>query len=121
MKLLLKLLVSSLAVFFAAYILPGVQLDGYPAALIVALILGALNAFLKPMLVLLTIPVTMVTFGFFLLVINAFMIMITDSLLDRFAVKGFWSALLFSIVVSVFTAILEALAKPRRSDSDPTH
>jgi putative membrane protein len=118
MKLLLKLLVSSLAVFFSAYILPGVELEGYPTALVVALILGALNAFLKPLLVMLTIPVTMITFGFFLLVINAFMIMITDSLLEGFAVKGFWTALLFSIIVTIATAFLEALAKPKHRDSD---
>ncbi len=116
MKILLKLLVSSLAVFFSAYILPGVYLDGFPSAMVVALILGALNAFLKPLLIVLTIPVTMITFGLFLLVINAFMIMITDSVLEGFSVNGFWSALLFSIIVSLATAFLEALANPKKSE-----
>jgi putative membrane protein len=110
MKLILKILVSSLAVFFAAYILPGVYLDGFPTAILVAVVLGLLNSFVKPLLVLLTIPVTIFSFGLFLLVINALMIMIVDLVLEKFSVDGFWSALLFSIIVSLVTAFLEALA-----------
>jgi putative membrane protein len=110
MKLVLRILVSALAVFFSAYILPGVYLDGFPTAVLVAIVLGLLNAFVKPLLVLLTIPVTIFSFGLFLLVINAFMIMIVDNLLNGFSVNGFWTALLFSIIVSIVTAILEALA-----------
>jgi putative membrane protein len=110
MKLILTILVSSLAVFFSAYILPGVYLDGFPTAILVAVVLGLLNSFVKPILVLLTIPVTIFTFGLFLLVINAFMILIADNLLDGFSVNGFWTALLFSIIVTLVTAILESLA-----------
>ncbi|NVO19336.1 MAG: phage holin family protein [Bacteroidetes bacterium] len=110
MKLLLKILVSSLAVFFSAYILPGVYLDGFPTAVLVAVVLGLLNAFLKPLLILLTIPVTIFSFGLFLLVINAFLILIVDQLLAGFSVSGFWSALFFSIIVTLVTAFLEALA-----------
>lgn len=110
MKLILKILVSSLAVFFSAYILPGVYLDGFPTAILVAIVLGLLNAFVKPLLVLLTIPVTVFSFGLFLLVINAFMIMIVDQVLDGFSLPGFWMALLFSIIVSLVTAFLESLA-----------
>jgi putative membrane protein len=110
MKLILKILVSSLAVFFSAYILPGVFLDGFPTAILVAVVLGLLNSFVKPLLVLLTIPVTIFSFGLFLLVINAFMILIVDNLLEGFSVNGFWSALFFSIIVTLVTAFLEALA-----------
>lgn len=110
MKIILKILVSSLAVFFAAYILPGVYLEGFPTAILVAVVLGLLNAFLKPLLVLLTIPVTIFTFGFFLLVINAFLILITDNLLEGFSVNGFFTAFLFSVIVTLVTAFLEALA-----------
>lgn len=117
MKLLLKILVSSLAVFFSAYILPGVELAGYPSAIVVAIVLGAFNAFLRPVLILLTIPVTVFSFGLFLLVINAFIILLTDQLLEGFAVKGFWTALLFSIIVTVVTSILESIAKPDKGRS----
>jgi len=116
-KVLLKILVSSLAVFFSAYILPGVYLDGFPAAVVVAAVLGLLNAFLKPLLILLTIPVTLFSFGLFLLVINAFLILITDSILPGFSVDGFWTALLFSIIVTVVTAVLEALAEYKKHHS----
>lgn len=119
MKIILKILVSSLAVFFAAYILPGVYLNGFPTAVLVAVVLGLLNAFVKPLLVLLTIPVTIISFGLFLLVINAFMIMIVDNVLDGFSVNGFMSALFFSIIVSLVTAFLEALAgKGKQTEKD---
>jgi putative membrane protein len=117
MKLLLKILVSSLAVFFSAYILPGVELAGYPSAIVVAIVLGVFNAFLRPVLILLTIPVTVFSFGLFLLVINAFIILLTDQLLDGFSVRGFWTALLFSIIVTVVTSLLEALARPDKGTS----
>lgn len=110
MKFLLKLLVTSLAVFFSAYLLKGVHVDGFPAALLVAIVLGFLNAFLKPVLVILTIPVTIVTVGLFLLVINALIILLADRILPDFSVDGFWWALLFSVVVSIISGLLHALA-----------
>jgi putative membrane protein len=113
MRFFLKLLVSSLAVFFGAYILPGVYLDGFPTAILVALLMGFLNAFLKPVLVVLTIPITLVTFGLFLLVINAIIILMADYALSGFAVNSFFTAVLYSILVSVITWILEAIANPR--------
>lgn len=110
MKILLKTLVTSLAVFFAAYVLPGVYLKGFPSAVVVAAVLGLLNAFLKPFLILLTIPVTLFSFGLFLLVINAFIILIADALLPGFSVESFWIALFFTVIVSVVSAVLEAIA-----------
>jgi putative membrane protein len=112
MGFLLKLLVSSLAVFFGAYILDGVYLDGFPTAILVALLMGFLNAFLRPILVILTIPITLLTFGLFLLVINAAIILVADYALTGFAVDSFFTAVLFSIIVSVITWILEAIANP---------
>ena len=111
MRLILRILVSSLAVFFAAYILPGVYLDGFPTAVLVAVVLGLLNAFVKPLLIILTIPVTILSFGIFLLVINALIILMVDNVLDGFSVNGFWTALLFSIIVTLVTSFLEALAR----------
>ncbi len=113
MRFLLKLLVSSLAVFFGAWILPGVYLNGFPTAILVALILGFLNAFLKPILVILTIPITLITFGLFLLVINAGIILLVDSLLDGFEVNSFSTAVIYSIIISLITWILEAIANPK--------
>ena len=113
MGFLLKLLVTSLAVFFSAYILDGVYLAGFPTAILVALLMGFLNAFLKPILIILTIPITLVTFGLFLLVINAAIIMLADSALTGFTVDSFFTAVLFSIIVSVITWLLEAIANPK--------
>jgi putative membrane protein len=113
MKIILKLLVSSLAVFFSAYILKGVYLDGFPTAILVALLLGFLNAFLRPILVILTIPITLVTFGLFLLVINAAIILLADYALSGFTVDSFLTAIMFSIIVSIITWVLEAIANPK--------
>jgi putative membrane protein len=113
MGFLLKLLVSSLAVFFSAYILPGVYLAGFPTAVLVAMLIGFMNAFLKPILVILTIPITLFTFGLFLLVINAVIIKLADYALDGFSVDSFFTAILFSIIVSVVTWLLEAIANPK--------
>jgi putative membrane protein len=113
MGFILKLLVSSLAVFFGAYILDGVYLDGFPTAILVALLMGFMNAFLRPILIILTIPITLVTFGLFLLVINAAIILLADYALTGFTVDSFFTAVLFSIMVSVITWILEAIANPK--------
>jgi putative membrane protein len=116
MKIILKLLVSSLAVFFAAYLLNGVHLDGFPSAVILAIILGLLNAFLRPVLVVLTIPFTILSFGLFLLVINAFIILIAERLMPGFAVDGFFTALMFSIIVTLVTWLLEAIAGKEKAN-----
>jgi len=113
MRFILKLLVSSLAVFFGAYILNGVYIEGFPTAILVALLLGFLNAFLKPVLVILTIPITLLTFGLFLLAINAGIILLADYALSGFTVDSFFTAVLYSIIVSVITWILEAIANPK--------
>jgi putative membrane protein len=115
MRFLLKLLVTSLAVFFGAKLIPGVILQGFPTAILVALLIGFLNAFLKPILVILTIPITLVTFGLFLLAINAAIIMLADYALTGFSVHGFFTAVMFSIIVSVITWLLEAIANPKKN------
>lgn len=118
MNFILKLLVSSLAVFFGAYILDGVYLAGFPTAILVALLLGFLNAFLKPVLVILTIPITLLTFGLFLFVINAGIIWLADYALAGFTVDSFMTAIIYSILISVITWMLEALTKfNKQSDS----
>jgi putative membrane protein len=117
MGFIIKVLVTGLAVWVAAYVLPGVQLENdAKTIIIVALVLALLNAIVKPILVILTIPVTIVTLGLFLLVINALMVVWTSKLVDGFKVDGWITALLFSLIVSVVSSILHSIAKDRRKD-----
>lgn len=110
MNFLIKILVTSLAVLFSAYLLPGVSVDNYTTAIIVAIVIALLNTFLKPILILLTIPVTVLTLGLFLLVINAFIILLVSELVKGFTVASFWWALLFSIILSLVTSLLNSIA-----------
>lgn len=109
MNLLLRLLVTSLAAFAAARLLPGIHIDNYWTAIVLAIVLGLLNVILKPLLILFTLPITIMTMGLFLFVINAVIVLITAYFIKGFHADGFWWALLFSIVLSVFTAILTKL------------
>ncbi len=109
LNFLLKLLISGLTVLLASMLLPGVTVDGFMSAVIVAAFLALLNATLKPLLVILTIPITLLTLGLFLLVINAVMILLADAILPGFEVAGFWWALLFSIILSLFTSVFDTL------------
>ena len=111
MKLLIKLLLNALAVFVIAHVLSGVHVDGYTTALIVAVVLSILNLFVKPILVIFTLPITIITLGLFLLVINALMILLADKLIDGFSVSSIWIAILFSILLSVLQSILHSLLK----------
>lgn len=111
MGLLIRLIVQSIAVFLTAYLLPGVMLDGYGTAILVALVLGILNAIVKPVLTLLTLPLTILTLGLFTFVINAIVIELVDFLVDGFSVGGFFNALLFSLVLSLISGILHALVR----------
>lgn len=102
-----KMVVSSVAVLIAAYLLKGVHVDTITTALIVALCLALFNTFLRPLLIILTIPITIFTFGLFLLAINAFIILIISRFIDGFTVDGFWWAFFFSIILSITTSVLE--------------
>src|SRR5437870_1562942 len=99
MEFLGRLIVSALAVLVTSYILPGVHIEGALTAVLVAAVLSLLNAIVKPIFVILTIPITVVTMGFFLLVINAVMILIASKLVTGFQLDGFWTAFLFSLVL----------------------
>lgn len=110
MNFLVRILLSSLAVIIVSYLLPGVVVEGFFAAVIVALILSLLNYTVKPLLILLTIPLTVFTLGIFLLVINAVIILIADAIVPGFFVDGFWWALLFSLLLSLTNALLTDLS-----------
>ena len=110
-------MLNGLAVFLTAYLLPHVDVEGYGTALIVALVLSIANIIVKPILILFTIPITILTLGLFLLVINAFIILLADYLVDGFDVDGFWWALLFSLILSIFNSLFEDLTKDKRSSN----
>src|SRR5215217_2817146 len=101
MGFIIKVLITAVAAYFAAWILPGVEIADVRTTIIVALVLALLNTFIKPILVLLTIPITIVTLGLFLLVINALMVKWAASLVNGFQVDGWWSARLVSLIVTV--------------------
>ncbi|WP_430613975.1 phage holin family protein [Flavobacterium sp. JP2137] len=106
MKFIIRLLVTTLIVVLLANILPGVAVDGFTTGLWVAVVLGLLNMFLKPLLVFLTLPATLITLGLFLFVINAVIILLASYFVNGFHVNGFWAALLFSIVLTFVQSIL---------------
>src|SRR5689334_29437 len=108
MNFLLKLILSALAVVIGAYVIPGVYVNGFVSALVVAIVLGILNVSLKPLLVILTIPVTVITLGLFLLVINVIVIYVADWLVGGFHVSGFIAALLFSFALTVLNWVFDS-------------
>ena len=111
MKTFLKILLTAIAVIVLATILPGVSIDGYGSALIVAVVIAVLNMVVRPLLIFFTLPATLVTFGLFIFVINAIIILMADTLVDGFGVSGFFAALVFSTFLSIFRAVLFSLLK----------
>lgn len=101
MLLLIKWLIMTLSVMLAAYIIPGVSVKGFFTAMWVALFIGIVNVLIKPFLILITLPINILTLGLFTFVINALLILLASSVIKGFEVKGFWIAMLFSIVLSV--------------------
>ena len=115
----IRLIARTLAAFGTAYILPSVDLDQFTTAIWLAVLLALLNSTLRPLLILLTIPLTVFSFGLFLLVINAGLVMLASDWVDGFSVEGFWSALAFSLLYSTISSLLEGqwmlrVLRPRR-------
>lgn len=104
-QLITRILLGAFALLLVAKIVPGVSIDGFYPAVIAAVILGVLNAIVKPVLVILTLPITIVTLGLFIFVINAGLFMFAASFIEGFAVDGFVAALFGSLIVSVVTTI----------------
>lgn len=111
MTQIIKLLLMTVAVLVAAQILPGIQVDSYMTALVVAVVLGVLNAFVKPILVFLTLPITLVTMGLFLLVINVSLVMFTAYLVPGLTVASWLWALAFSIVLWLISWFFETVVR----------
>lgn len=119
MKFAVKIIITALAVLVCDLVLSGVHVNGFLWAAVLALTLSFLNAVVKPLLILLTIPATLVTFGLFLLVINALIIEIADWIIeDDFQVDSFWWALGFSLLLSLVTSVFEGIDKDKKSNND---
>jgi putative membrane protein len=108
MKLIVRWLLLAAALLLVAYLYPGVQVASFTSALIAAFVLGIFNTLVRPLLVLLTLPVTLLTLGLFLFVINALMFWAAASVLGGFNVAGFWAALIGSLIYSVCGIVIDA-------------
>lgn len=105
MDLIIKLLVNAIGVFVFGAMLRGVEVKSFGTSIIVAILLALVNAFVRPVVLFLTIPFTIITFGLFILVVNALMVMLVDAMVDGLKVKNFWWALLFSLLMSLLNVI----------------
>lgn len=113
MNFIIRLLITGVIAYLLSKILSGVHIDTIGTAIIFALVLAFLNAIVKPILVVLTLPVTVLTVGLFLFVINALIILLADKLMGGIKIDGFWWALLFSIILSLFSSALQKVLDKR--------
>lgn len=113
-----KTLVTAAAALVASWMLKGVNIDSSLTAILVAVVLGLLNTFVKPVLILLTLPVTVFTLGLFLLVINIVIVKWVATLVPGFTVTNWWAALWFSIIVSIFSTVIQNLTKSNKVENE---
>jgi putative membrane protein len=118
MNFIIRIIISAIVAFGLSYILKGIHINEFTTALILALVLAVLNAIVKPILIILTLPITIITFGLFLFVINALIILLASDFVKGFSVDGFWWALLFSFLLSIITSLLyqEPVSKRKKSN-----
>ncbi len=114
MRLLLVWLVDTLALIAVAYLVPGISVEGFGTALLAALLLGLVNAVIRPVLVILTLPVTILTLGLFILVINGLLFWAVASLVEGFRVSGFWSGFFGAIAFSLVSWLLSSLVQTEK-------
>lgn len=117
-----QVVVMALATVLAAYLLPGVRVDSIGTAILTAAVIALLNSFIRPILIVLTLPFTILTMGLFLLIINAFIIILTAGMVPSFHVNGFWDAFLFSLLLTALNYLLEIpnrlMRRPKYQPSD---
>lgn len=118
MRLILIWCCNALALLAVAYLLPGVRVDGIESALIAALVLGLINTLIRPLLILFTLPVTVLTLGLFILVINGLLFWFAGSVLRGFHVSGFWAGLMGALLYSILSSLFSLLI-PKRSLRQP--
>ena len=106
MNFIIKLIVTAAVAFALSHVLKGIHIDTYWTALVFALVLAAANVIVKPILILLTIPLTIVTLGLFLFIINALMVLLAARLVNGISIDGFWWALLFGLLLSIASSLL---------------
>jgi putative membrane protein len=111
--LIARWIINAALLLLVAYLYPGVEVQGFGPALIAALVLGFVNAIIRPILIVLTLPATILTLGLFIFVINALLFWFVAEIVHGFTVTGFWAALIGSILYSVFTLITSRLLFPR--------
>lgn len=116
MKILIKWLIIAVSILIAARIIPGVVVTGFWTALVLAVVMGLINVIIKPILILVTLPINLMTLGLFTFVINALLVMLASSIVKGFEVGGFLNALLFGIIVSILNFILSKLLDPISND-----
>ncbi len=109
MPMVLYLLISTIAVFVTGYILPGIKIDSFLTALVIAVVLGFINTFVRPIILLLTLPINILTLGLFTFVIMALMVMLTSAIVPGFLVAGFWWALAFALVFAILNGFLSSV------------
>lgn len=118
MKLLFHWVFSALAVMITAYLLPGIILKSFFTALVVAVVLGFFNTIIRPLLILISLPIQFLTLGLFTLAINAGLVMLTSVIVPGFAVKNFWWALLFSLVLWLVNLVLKHFEPKQNAEKD---
>ena len=106
MKILIKWLLMTVSIMITAYLLPGVSVQSFGTALVTALVLGLINALLRPILIVLTFPFTIITLGLFIFVLNGLLVLLTSAIVTGFSVMNIWWAILFSIVFSIVSFVL---------------
>jgi putative membrane protein len=109
MNLVIRILLTAGLVMLIAHLLPGVKVDSFIQSVYVAIILGLLNVFIKPIIILFTLPVTILTLGLFLLVINALLVLLCSNIVGGFYVESFWTAMFFSIILSISQSLVYKL------------
>ncbi len=109
MDILINILVKGIAVLASSYIIPGVMVTGFWNAIVVGIFIGIMNAFVKPILLILTLPINILTLGLFTFVINAVLILFVDRLVPGFKVQGFFTAIIFAFVLSIVESLLNLL------------
>jgi putative membrane protein len=117
MKLILRLLVTAAVAFILAQILPGVNVDSYETAIWFAIVLGLLNISLKPLLIVLTLPLTILTLGLFLFIINTITVLVASDWVKGFKIDSFWHGLLFSLCLTLVTSLLSKEEQRQRNES----
>lgn len=117
MNFLLRILISALVAFGLAYVLKGIHVDSFWTALVFALVLAVLNVLVKPILIILTLPLTIMTLGLFLFVVNTLVVLLASKLIDGFSIDNFWWGLLFALLLAFITSVItKEIDKEKRGD-----